>query len=312
MPFDYFFKEEHKEIHFLFRADKPKEQSDTLNFEHFETHIIHYLDVMGDEDFHYLPPKYTVRTTDKEELKDAIRKIAWDQRVCAKIDYVVPDNYYEVVQNMGINVIVKDLKNNACFGASSISEEYGSYILINDSDAITEERKIFSLFHEYAHLLFHSHQYNNQEYDAYYKNGRSNPEEKIANQFAGYFLMPLPMVDEYLQSRDGKKIDVMEMKKYFKVSLQTLAVILHEYGYISEQKYKEFWQHTKKADEPSPLGKINLQEKNRKLIEKIKHLYLQDDISANKISEVLGIDAMMTRNLLKEWRNMDERYLPFK
>ena len=54
----------------------------------------------------------------------------------------------------------------------------GSYIMINDSKDISEERKIFSLIHEYAHLLFHSNQYSNDQRNAFYVNGKSDMNEK--------------------------------------------------------------------------------------------------------------------------------------
>ena len=64
-----------------------------------------------------------------------------------------------------------------------------------------------------------------------------------------------------------------------------------------------------KEKEPYPLERIDIQEKNNKLINKIKDLYFKEEISANKISEVLGTNTLDTRKLLKEWRNIDERYL---
>jgi Zn-dependent peptidase ImmA (M78 family) len=103
------------------------------------------------------------------------------------------------------------------------------------------------------------------------------------------------------------------MKQYFKVSIQTLYVMLYEYKYISRDKYTNFWKQINaagyKTKEPHPLEKIDIQEKNNKLINKIKDLYFKEEISANKISEVLGTNTLDTRKLLKEWRNIDERYL---
>jgi Zn-dependent peptidase ImmA (M78 family) len=251
---------------------------------------------------------------DKRSIFNLIAKIAYDQRRIANIENVIPDNYFDVIQNIGINVIAKDFKNDAYFGASSFSSELGSYIIINNSERIPEERKIFSLIHEYGHLLFHSDQYSNSQYNAFYINGKSDMNEKIANKFAGHFLMPKNLVDSYIESR--KNIDPLEMKKHFKVSIQTLYVMLHEYGIISKETYADFWKqitiHGFKMEEPAPLEKIDIQEKNTKLVNKIKDLYFSEDISANKISEVLGIDTIETRKLLKEWRNIDERYLPLK
>jgi Zn-dependent peptidase ImmA (M78 family) len=123
--------------------------------------------------------------------------------------------------------------------------------------------------------------------------------------------MPKNLVDMYLESREH--IDPIEMKQYFKVSIQTLYVMLYEYKYISRDKYTNFWKQINtagyKTKEPHPMERIDIQEKNNKLINKIKDLYFKEEISANKISEVLGTNTLDTRKLLKEWRNIDERYL---
>ena len=44
-----------------------------------------------------------------------IEKIAYEQRRFANIENVIPDNYYEVIANLGIHVVVKDFKNDSYF-----------------------------------------------------------------------------------------------------------------------------------------------------------------------------------------------------
>ena len=311
-PFDYFFKEKHEYVRFLFRADKPQKAIKNIDIDHLKNAIYSYMDIIGDSSYKYIPQKYSINASDdKKTIFNLVSKIALEQRRVANIENVIPENYFEVIHNIGVNVIARDFKNDNYFGASSFSNEFGSYIIINNSDNIPEERKIFSLIHEYAHLLFHSEQYTDNEYNAFYVSGKSDLNEKIANKFAGYFLMPKNLVDMYIESRDN--IDPIEMKKYFKVSIQTLYLMLYEYKYISRKKYTNFWKQINsagyKTKEPHPLEKIDIQEKNNKLINKIKGLYFKEEISVNKISEVLGTNTLDTRRLLKEWRNIDERYL---
>ncbi|MCF7932823.1 MAG: XRE family transcriptional regulator [Acholeplasmataceae bacterium] len=314
-PFDDFFKENNDSLRFMFRADKPKKDVRNLDLNRLKNSIRSYLDVMDEIAFQYVPQKYKIdQQADSKVTFDLVAKIAYEQRRISNIENVIPNNYFEIIQNMGIHVIAKDFNNDAYFGASSFSNDLGSYIIINDSKRIPEERKIFSLIHEYGHLLFHSDQYSNSEFNAFYVNGQSDINERIANKFAGHFLMPRNMVDHYIESR--KSIDPYEMKAYFKVSIQTVHVMLHEYQLISKDVYRQFMKdltiHGNKTEEPLPLSKINFQDKNIRLITKIKDLYFKEEISANKISEVLGIDTLETRALLKEWRHQDERYLPLK
>ena len=314
-PFEFFFKDDNHALNFMFRADKPNKDIQDIDIEHLTNSIFSYLDIIGNVGYQYIPQKYQMNLTeDKKTLFSMIEKIAYDQRRIANIENVIPDNYFDVIQNIGIHVIVKDFKNDAYFGASSYTSDLGSYILINNADQISEERKIFSLIHEYAHLLFHSNQYSNRQHNAFYTSGKSDLNEQIANKFAGYFLMPKNLVDSFIQSRD--QVDLFEMKKYFKVSIQTIYVMLYEYGFISKDVYGKFWKSITsngfRHAEPFPLEKIDIQEKNIKLVNKIKELYLTEEISANKISEVLGLDTLDTRKLLKEWRDVDERYLSLK
>ena len=63
-----------------------------------------------------------------------------------------------------------------------------------------------------------------------------------------------------------------------------------------------------KAEE-FPLDELSLELKNKRLINNIKDLYFNENISANKISEVLGLDIIETRKLLKKWRDSDELYI---
>lgn len=310
--FDYFFKEKHDNLSFLFRADKPQKDIQNIDIDCLKKTISSFMDIMGTSSFKYIPPKYNINITDdKKSIFNLISKIALEQRRVANIENIIPENYYEVIHNIGVNVIARDFKNDNYFGASSFSNDIGSFIIVNDSDQISEERKIFSLIHEYAHLLFHSEQYADSKENAYYLSGKTDINEKIANKFAGYFLVPKNLVDSYMQSRDS--MDLIEMKEHFKVSIQTLYMMLYEYKYIQKEQYNTFWKQINslgyKQKEPYPLNQIEIQDKNKRLVSKIKDLYFKEEISANKISEVLGLDTLETRKLLKEWRNMDERYL---
>lgn len=311
--FDYFFSEKHVDMNFLFRADKAKRDIQNIDIRFLKDSFTSYLDVMGESSYQYIPQKYTInQSLNKRDISNYISKIAQHHRRIASIEHVIPENYFEIINNIGINVIVKDFKNDNYFGASSLLDQKGSYIIVNDSDNISEERKIFSLIHEYAHLLFHSEQYTGNEYDAFYLTNQSDIVEKIANEFAGKFLLPKNLVDEYLDSRN--RFDLVEMKHHFKVSMQTLYKVLYDYKYISKEESNKFWKRINakglKEVEEFPLEKISVEEKNSKLVKRIKELYFNDEISANKVSEVLGMNILETRKLLKEWRDLDDRYLP--
>ncbi len=311
-PFEYFFAENHAEIPLLFRADRPDKSVHGMDLERFRETIKNIIDIMGNTAVYYRPQKYQFPPSMTwEARKEMLEKIAREQRRLANIENVIPDNYFDVIAHTGIQVIARDFHHDAYFGVSSFSKEWGSFILVNDAESISEERKIFSLIHEYAHLLFHTHQYAQAEEHAFYVNAKSDIHERMADRFAGYFLMPRHLVDSYIDSRSS--VDLIDMKQTFKVSIQTLYVMLYEYKVISKAKYQELWNHLKESGdlkkEPHPLKPMDIQSKNQPLIEHIKALYHHEAISASKISEVLGLDIINTRHLLKEWELLDNPYL---
>jgi Zn-dependent peptidase ImmA (M78 family) len=56
--------------------------------------------------------------------------------------------------------------------------------------ASPEERKIFSVIHELGHLIFHRDEYNKGTMGLIYKDYKKDINEKVANTFANYFLIP--------------------------------------------------------------------------------------------------------------------------
>jgi len=317
--FEYFFEEKRgadgEVFGFLFRADKATEKIGHNDIEKLKESIRHYLEMMEELDFHYIPEKYVLRAPEKKrldkEIKKKIEELAYAQRRILNIEHVIPENYYEVFSKIGINVVARKFDNPDFFGASSYSEDYGSFIVINDHENIPEERKIYSLVHEYAHLLFHRNQYRKDHKEALYESGRSDMSEKVADKFAGFFLMPRHLVEAYVDDRH--QIDRVAMKHHFKVSMQALHVMLREYRLITKEQSDAFWKDVNSNDmgktEPHPLPEMTIEEKNPKLTGKMKDDLLKGDIGPNKIAEIFGMNLIDARRMLKNWRESDGRYI---
>src|SRR6056297_591980 len=313
VPFDYFFVSEHKKLNLLFRADKPSDNIEDFDFQEIYNRFEDYISIVDLKKMKYIPQMYNLNI-DKNKLskddKKNIEEVANEVRKQFSIEEVIPSNYYEIVEREGINVIALPHSNENFFGASSYSSDYGSFIFVNSNKNITEERQIFSLFHELGHLLFNRNEYKQYDYDPLYKSNR-NIDEKIANQFAGYFLLPRDLVDDYIKQRN-KNVNLNDMKKNFKVSIQTLYMFLHEYGYINKTQYSEFWKKLHndglKKIEPDPLPPISIEDKNNRLISSMKNLYMNEDISVNRIAEVLNINLIEARKLIKDWSVSIEQY----
>ena len=163
--------------------------------------------------------------------------------------------------------------------------------------------------------MFHHRQYSDKDDASFYTGARSDLHEQVANKFAGFFLMPRHLAEEYIEEHDHK-VDMFEMKHHFKVSIQSLYYVLNEYKMISKAGYREFWKTLNgqglKRKEPEPMETIFIQDKNKRLMKHLKRLYLEDEVSVNKISEVLGLKLVDTRRLLKDWRDVDERFVSLK
>ncbi|MBI9013187.1 MAG: ImmA/IrrE family metallo-endopeptidase [Clostridiales bacterium] len=305
--FDYFFTENHSEFSLMFRADKPSANLQTIDCNYMQSKIEEYIDLVGDTDAKYIPPTYSINIVDNKlsvENELAIEKIAYEQRRLFGIESSIPINYYTCLSNIGLNILSYQLDNENLFGASSYSEESGSFIFVNTLHTISEERQIFSLIHELGHLIFHKNEYMSIEHDPFYEKTRGNIKEKVVDTFAGYFLLPRDLVQKYISERNGK-VKLNEMKNYFKVSLQALYISLHKYKMISDEKYRNFWKEinqsgTKKI-EHQPLDKESVIFKNEKLVGILRNLYLEDEISVNKISEILEISTIESRHLVKNW-----------
>lgn len=319
LPFESFFKRESQStLNFMFRADKANENVKDVDLATLSQSIKSYLDVMENQDYYTIPAKYAITVKDRKTLssqvKNRIESIAYTQRKSLGIENVVPENYFDVFTRLGINTIVRKFNNTEFFGMSSYSEDFGSFIIVNDDESIPEERKIFSLVHEFGHLLFHRSQYAEANEDVFYVSGRSDINEKVANKFAGYFLLPRDQVVEYVNGKEN--VDVYKMKKHFKVSLQSLAVMLREYKMISQEVSNNFWRtlnaNKLKKEEPVPMEPLSFEQKNRRLIEKIKNDYLKGEITPNKVTEILGLNVVETRKLFKKWKDSDERYIHLK
>jgi Zn-dependent peptidase ImmA (M78 family) len=119
------------------------------------------------------------------------------------------------------------------------------------------------------------------------------------------------MVKEYIESRENQ-VNIFEMKHHFKVSIQALYMSLHRYGYVNQKQYQSFWKKVNSngwnKEEPSPIPHRPIEEKNDRLVTSLKKLYLSDEMSVNRIGEVLNLNQMDTRKLIKGWGALIDQY----
>lgn len=312
-PLSYFLEESHNQLSFMFRADNPTKNFELYDKNRIESIIERVTETykLAGEKVHYLPEQYSLAIEGNPrnlspELEEIIERIALEQREALDATEAVGEELIKCFENKGINVIFEPMNNNKLFGISAYHEQKGCFIIINDDKNITEERKIFSLVHEFAHLIFNRDQYSYNQEDLKYTSVRNNINEKIANSFAGYFLIPRYMLkkyDNFLKTKINWDV-LFLIKKELQVSLMALIHALKNYGYITELKCKEVINNLYKNGlgqvEPEPIQYI---QKNQKFNSVVKTLYLSGVIGVNKVAELLNMKVIETRRLINGWHS---------
>lgn len=309
-PFEYFIQESDDEVlRVMFRADFPDDNfTDELRAA-IQDRLQKQWEVLGlagQDMISFLPPQYKLKLSGKKNLTDAekeeIERVALEQRQQV-LDNCGHQDIYECFEAFGIQVIAKPFHNPNVFGLSGFSDEHGAFIIINDDDVIPEERKIFTMIHEYGHLVFHREEYG-KSVSRHYSTARSDPREKTADHFAGCFLAPRYQVQHWYK-RIGNRAtltDLIEFKQELGISLQALVMTLKNYGFVDASDVSRFYKiinaKGEKKKEPSPLTAI---EKNKTYYILVRNLYVSDAISTGRVAELLGISMKEARKQASLW-----------
>lgn len=166
-----------------------------------------------------------------------------------------------LLEARGYKVLPVKIANEGFFGLSVAPEDGGPAIVVNTQDRISVERWIFSAAHELGHLLLHLDSYDTA------KAGEEANEEKEANVFASYFLMPERLfASEWEETRGLPFVArVLKVKRMFRVSYLTVLHRLidrHPEHFPRDRTYamfaaafrRQFGRGLARHDEPDKLG----------------------------------------------------------
>lgn len=245
------------------------------------------------------------------ELSKELRNIAIEQRKKLGIYDTNALGAISLLQQKGINIFFVDFGNPQTSGLSYVDEEKGCYIFVNCNEKITLERIIFTVFHEYGHIILHRPIYKRKLYNA--ETDRLNFLDKMANAFAGYFLVPF----EYLSNYDSIITNMhsinqlFPIKHQFQVSLQTLVISLNNYNYVSKVFVNNFFSYLKKNHimeiEPAPL--IENPEikhsfetiKNAKTLDLLRNGYFQGITDTTLLKNILWLNDIQANNIINKF-----------
>lgn len=230
-----------------------------------------------------------------------------------------------LLEDNGVKVLTAAVASEGFFGLSVGVEDGGPAVVVNVWDRISVERWIFTAAHELGHLLLHPDAYDVSETD------EPDAEEKEADTFAGYFLMPEEVFQrEWDEARGLGFVDrVFKVKRIFRVSWQTVlyrvALGLPEADrpkvwprFYSAYKRRYGTSLTRRsepepldpdhftgrpvdrvADEPSRLVDDDFRED--RLSRLVRLAVDQEKISLGRAAEILGIELTAMRDLANSW-----------
>lgn len=203
----------------------------------------------------------------------------------------------------GIKILTYPLASEGFFGMSIGESDGGPAIVVNVWDRIPVERWIFSTAHELGHLILHL--------DAYDINvaEEDKQEEKEANIFSSYFLMPQEGFEKEWEEACGLAFwdRVFKVKRIYHVSYKTVIYRLIDRGTLA----KDIWPKVTSSLNRKCRVRISknfepekLQEPDFKAdwLDRLVRIALEKSIiTKSRASEILDIPLQEMRSRVNSW-----------
>lgn len=255
-------------------------------------------------------------------LDSEILKIANDQRVVLGMGDKGAISLIAALSRRGINVIFTDLGNTDIFGLSICDDTIGCFIFVNANNKISIERQLFTLAHEYGHILMHRPIYKRVLNCNSNITTTTNLLDKMADCFAGYLLAPDNMLSIYSSVLSPIRNDLNSIYRFliplkfkFQISLQSLLIAFRKFGYISPSVVNDYFRiinmNNSYKEEPNPISEQTelansfYRECNAAIIDMIHTLYTSKKISITHAKEYLITLTTQSKedidNLFNNW-----------
>lgn len=145
-------------------------------------------------------------------------------------------NWREVLQGVGVTVF-KDQFREVGFSGFCLYDEEFPIIYVNNSTVKT--RQLFTLFHELAHLLFHTNGIDGLSDDLVETlSGDTKSIEIGCNRFAAEFLLPDEIFNAVIDRKHVSETIAKDLAAQFHVSREFIYRKLLERGLISQNTYQ--------------------------------------------------------------------------
>lgn len=229
-----------------------------------------------------------------------------------------------LLEDHGVKVFPAVLASDGFFGLSVAAADGGPAVVVNVWDRISVERWIFTAAHELGHLLLHLDAYDVE------KRTESPAEEKEADVFASYFLMPHEVFEsEWTEARGLSFVErVLKVKRMFHVSYKTVLYRLSEttplrgavwgkfqaaykasHGRtlaVSDEpeglqpgSFRSAMSEPRSADEPERLSSHEFTEDRLRRL--VREGIEKEIITIGRGAEILGLSLVDMRELVAAW-----------
>ena len=145
-------------------------------------------------------------------------------------------SWREIFYNAGIFVFKDKFRQKEFSGFCLYDEEF-PLIYVNNTSA--KSRQIFTLFHELAHLLFHTSGIDFLNDDVIERLPENKQKiEVICNRFAAEYLVPEEEFEKVFNNLDANEIVAKELADFFSVSRELIYRKFRDRKLITEEEYK--------------------------------------------------------------------------
>ncbi len=230
--------------------------------------------------------RYSIKTNPKEIAENERKKFFdLDNQLQSKTKYDVLRKFRTQVEDN--NILVMQFPFEDIRGLSLIDKN--PYIIVlNSRDDPTS--RIFTLFHEYAHILLGI---NELDEDSNYSS--SDKIEKWCNNFASYFLISDDRIKQYVDKFDNIDKIVTSISNRYKLSYSMIFYRLYKLNYIQsyETEYDKFIKRKEQIKNTTSSGGnyiVNIKtEYGNKFINIVNENYEKGEITLNEALTYLGI-----------------------
>lgn len=182
------------------------------------------------------------------QLRDEIYHIADYQRHLLGLNDSGAMELIPALIHRGINVFFRNFDSDNIFGLSICDNVHGCCIFVNSNSNIPIERQLFTVAHEYAHIILHRPLFS-PEIGASFPTQYSQFLDDMANDFAGRLLCPPELVYPYVNyfntpdaTLKAVFVPAVRLKRKLQISLSALLVSMNHYNMISKSIISEYFR----------------------------------------------------------------------